>query len=228
MLVCHACNTRFDEGEAACPSCGRRASEHAADVDAVTASGPGASLPPARPMEDPVASETVLDEREVVDPVLEAEVSPPTVRRKREPLLALSRDAGPAAVNLAARQIRALVSEQPDLLEAGLQIYQDAKKKAVGVAFETPLGEIDILAQDSQGQLVVVMIPDVQEIAGSVSGILQRIGWVRKHLAGDATVRGVVIVEQLPEAVGYEAAGLADVVSFKTVRVSLTFQAVDI
>ena len=38
MLVCHACNTRFDEGEAACPSCGRRASEHAADVDAVTAS----------------------------------------------------------------------------------------------------------------------------------------------------------------------------------------------
>ena len=41
-------------------------------------------------------------------------------------------------------------------------------------------------------------------------------------------MRGVVIVEQLPEAVGYEAAGLADVVSFKTVRVSLPFQAVDI
>lgn len=172
--------------------------------------------------------ETTLEEREIVNPVLEGEVSPPSVRRKREPLLALSRDSAPAALKLANRQIRDMVAEQPDLLEAGLQIYQDASQKAAGVCFETPMGEIDLLARDSQGQLVVVMIPDVREITGSLSSILQRIGWVRKHLAGDSAVRGVVIVEQLPEAVGYEAAGAADLVSFKTMRVSLTFQAVDV
>ena len=173
-------------------------------------------------------NEVILEEREVSDPVLEGEVSPPSVRRKREPLLALSRDSLPTAVNLATRQIRGMVAEQPELLEVGLQIFKDAKRKSVGVAFETPVGEIDLLAQDSQGQLVVVMIPDVQEVNASVSGMLQRIGWVRKHLAGDAAVRGVVIVEQLPEAVGYEAAGLTDLVSFKTVRVSLSFRAVDV
>ena len=226
--MCHACNTRFEEGEGACPSCGRRVSEHAVVVEATTAGPVGAKLPPAHPMEDPVDNEVILEEREVSDPVLEGEVSPPSVRRKREPLLALSRDSLPTAVNLATRQIRGMVAEQPELLEVGLQIFKDAKRKSVGVAFETPVGEIDLLAQDSQGQLVVVMIPDVQEVNASVSGMLQRIGWVRKHLAGDAAVRGVVIVEQLPEAVGYEAAGLADLVSFKTVRVSLSFRAVDV
>ena len=179
-------------------------------------------------MEDPVKNETTLAEREVVDPVLDGEVSPPSVRRKREPLLALSRDSNPAAVNLATRQIRALVADQPGLLEAGLQIFRDSGQKPVGVGFETPMGEIDLLGQDSQGQLVVVMIPEIQEINNAVSGMLQRIGWVRKHLAGDKGVRGVVIVEQLPEAVAYEAAGLSDLVSFGSVRIALTFQPIDL
>jgi len=179
-------------------------------------------------MENSLSGESTMNEQEVADPVLDGEVSPPSVRRKREPLLALARDSAPAPVHLATPQIRAMVVEQPELLEAGLEVFQDAKQAPVGAGFETPLGEIDLLARDSQGQLVVVMIPDIQEITKSVSNMLQRIGWVRKHLAGDSAVRGVVIVEQLPEGVGYEAAGLADVVSFRTVRVSLSFQAVDV
>ena len=105
MLMCHACNTRFEEGVGACPSCGRRASEHAVEVGATTAGALGSTLPPAHPMEAPVDRETTLEEREIVNPVLEGEVSPPSVRRKREPLLALSRDSAPAALKLANRQV---------------------------------------------------------------------------------------------------------------------------
>ena len=51
----------------------------------------------------------------------------------------------------------------------------------------------------------------------------------RVRVAGRvAAVRGVVIVEQFPESVGYEAAGVSDFVSFRSVRVSLTFQTIDV
>jgi hypothetical protein len=49
-------------------------------------------------------------------------------------------------------------------------------------------------------------------------------GWVRKHLAeGDEEVRGVVVLEHLPEDLAYAAAGVAGSISFKGYRLALTF-----
>ena len=67
------------------------------------------------------------------------------------------------------------------------------------------------------------MVPDHEDIEGIVPDMVQRIGWVRKHLADGSDVRGVVVMQQLPEAVGYAAAGVSGMVSFKTFRVALTF-----
>ena len=74
--------------------------------------------------------------------------------------------------------------------------------------------------------MVTVAEPDVG--AELVSEVLQRIGWVRKHLVkGSKQVRAIVLLDSVPEELGYATAALGDTVSLKTYRVSLSFEDVD-
>jgi hypothetical protein len=233
MLMCRICNTRFEKGPRMCPNCGRRTAEHATTDSGSTGSGfesKAAPLPPARERdeparkrvetEDPVEVEVDVDLELVVDEVFEtdpddSESKPQRPLRGREP--------GPAVLSLDSRQVRTLVSEQPGLLQKGMAIYADDEGELLGLDFETPVGGIDLLAQDRNGGFVVVMVPEPGELATIIPEILVRIGWVRKHMARGADVHGVVVVEQLPESVAYAAAGLTGTVGFKAVRVALTF-----
>ena len=62
-----------------------------------------------------------------------------------------------------------------------------------------------------------------------VAYVLQRMGWVRKHLVEDGQhVRGIVLVETPPASLNYAAAALSDTVCFKTWRVAIQFQTLDI
>jgi len=218
MPVCKACNTRFESGTA-CPSCGRRA-----DPGSDTGSAAAKAAPPPLPLR-PVAARSPaeddaldLDEAAVVDAEVDAVLQsdapevPATPARRR---------ASAAPMQLDAAQVRALVAEQPGLVEKGLGIHADESGRPVGVDFTTPVGDIDVLARDRSGALVVIMIPDPPDVAQVVA---ERIGWTRKHVASDGQeVRGIVVVDQLPEAVSYAAAGVAGAVSFKSYRVSLSF-----
>jgi len=52
---------------------------------------------------------------------------------------------------------------------------------------------------------------------------------VRKHVSdGKKEVKGVVVLDQLPEEVAYAAAGAGGAVSFKAFRVALTFHDLDV
>ena len=58
-----------------------------------------------------------------------------------------------------------------------------------------------------------------------ISEVLERIGWVRKHVGNDQQrVRGIVLCERAPEKLGYAASAVADTIRFKTYRVALTFE----
>jgi hypothetical protein len=240
MLMCRACNTRFDTGAHACPSCGRRAAEHAVEAGAPTgATNPDMTpLPPATPMS--IVDE--MDEGGQVDMDVEVEVGlelgeDSIVQRRRAEhkkrgmgaRFGRPRESGPPLLKLDARQVRTLVGEQPGLLEKGLGTYSDEDGKPVGIDFQTPVGEIDLLARDRSGAFVVVMVPQQGEAGAIVPEVLQRIGWVRKHLASARTeVRGIVVLEQMPEAVAYAAVGVAGTVSFKSFRVALSFHDLDV
>ena len=229
MLLCRACNTRFEETLRACPRCGRRTTESVGDASAsggplldVGDTGP---LSPARPMEEEVGIDLELGEQDVLEEQA-VRRSPRVARPRRKPEppgVGRVREPGPSVLGLEPMQVRSLVTEQPGLLEKGLGIHSDDAGHPIGVDFATPVGEIDLLARDMHGDLVVVMVPAPSEFDSIVPDMVQRIGWVRKHVAEGDHVRGIVVLQELPEAVGYAAAGVAGMVSFKTFRVALTF-----
>ena len=120
--------------------------------------------------------------------------------------------------------LRALLADQPELLEPGLAVYASEKGTPLGAGYTSAVGEIDLLGRGADGGLVVVMVAESHEGPELIGGVLQRIGWVRKHLAGKGQeVRGIVLMEQAPDSIVYAAAAVADTVVFKTYQVALTF-----
>jgi hypothetical protein len=239
MLMCRGCSTRFESGRSHCPSCGRPARTHAVDA---SASDSGSGLPPPPPLEeeglDLEVDESVLDEREPVveEPARQEEVPvrtrpapTPSPAAAPKPEKASPRSRKPAeapSFALDAEQVRALLCEQPGLLEKGLGVYADPKGKPVGVDFETPVGDIDLLARDLRGGYVVVLVPEAADSdADLVPGLLRRMGWVRKHLCvGGETVRSIAVMNEVPESAVYAAAGLAEgVIRFVGYRITLEF-----
>jgi RecB family endonuclease NucS len=125
--------------------------------------------------------------------------------------------------------LRRLLGRQPELLEPGLSVFTDEKGRPVGAGYSTRVGEIDLLARDKSGTFVVVRVADREGGEELVAETLQRIGWVRKHLGkGKQKARGIILVEQAPENLSYTAAGVAGTITFKTYRIAVAFEDVEI
>jgi RecB family endonuclease NucS len=121
--------------------------------------------------------------------------------------------------------VREVLAGRPELLEPGLRVHSDAQGKPVGVDFSTEVGEIELLARDGAGSYVVVMVAAPGQGEDYIAELLERMGWVRKHLAtGSEKVRGILLMDQPPESLSYAAAAVADTVTFKTYRMSLVFE----
>jgi hypothetical protein len=134
-----------------------------------------------------------------------------------------------------AAQIRAQLYDRPDCLEDGLSIYTDAKAEPVGINFATEVGTIDLLARDDAGGLVVVLIAkeplenETKSGKDLVSEALERVGWVRKHIAeSQQEIRAIVLLDQVPDDISYSAAAVAATVSFKTYRMEISFSDVEV
>jgi hypothetical protein len=137
-------------------------------------------------------------------------------------------DAGAPGVPTPAR-VRRMLAEEPEILEEGLRVYSDKKGSAVGVNFSTPVGRIDLLARDANECFVVVLVADVGREADLASQILQRMGWVGKHLGkARKTVRGVIVASEVPDSLLYAAAALPDGVAIVSYRMALTFESVEV
>jgi len=239
MLLCKSCNTRFEDGRSACPSCGRRIFVSMKETPKETpkaSDGDGgslaASVSPAAPVD---VTRDELSGREIdlgeVDVLAEAALPEAVEELKREAPVKprprarrLEPEPGPAVFHLSAAQVRTLVVEQPALLEPDLAIYRDAKGAMIGVDLATPVGSIDLLARDRDGGLVVVAVPDPRDADSLIADMLARIGYVRKHYATDKkAVRGIVVIEEIPDELSYTAAGVSQTIAFKAYRVALTF-----
>lgn len=225
-MFCKNCNTRLNPGERTCPNCGNDAGPEAAmSRPSKPAPLPATGLSTAKDPEEELEVELELNE-------VSGEVSAP-------PKPAAKREAAPATSKAPARKpsgsaplfapdpagLRALLAEQPDALEDGLKVFRNDDGNPVGAHYSTGVGEIDLLASDARGDLVVVMISEKGQGEELVGEVLQRVGWIRKHLGeGEKKVRGIVLCEEPPANLSYAAAAVSDTVAFKTYRVALTFE----
>lgn len=221
-MDCKLCGTHLDEGERTCPACGHVMKGAGREKDREAGRGRGGSVAEGAEGGGKESTGREADaEREekggrgrAAGKVPEA---PPKVSEAPSPVFALD-----------AAGLRRLLARQPDLLEAGLGVLADDKGKPVGVGYATPVGDIDLLARDGSGILVVVRVADRGVGEELIAETLQRIGWVRKHLGkGKQKVRGIVLVEHAPDNLSYTASAVAGTITFKTYRVAVAFDDVE-
>ena len=137
-----------------------------------------------------------------------------------------SRSPNSVVIPVDPEQVRHLIVERPEVLEAHLSVHVDAEGLEVGAGFETEVGTIDLLARSEAGDWVIAMVvPTSADQETAIAGMIQRIGWVRKHLSdGKQTVRGIVLTGWTSDELVYAATALKDSVSFLGWRLSLGFE----
>jgi hypothetical protein len=229
-MFCKNCNTRLDSGERTCPNCGNDIGPEAAMArPSRPAPLPSPGLSSAKDPDEEIEVELELDE---VTGELPASPKPAA-----KPKAASAKSQAPARKPSGAAPLfapdpaglRALLTEQPEALEEGLRVFRNDDGTQTGSEYSTDVGEIDLLATDASGNLVVVMIFEKGQSEELVGEVLQRVGWIRKHLGQDGKkVRGIVLCEEPPDSLSYTAAAVSDTITFKTYRVALTFEDLDV
>jgi hypothetical protein len=226
-MYCETCHEHLKSGTRRCPNCGQ-ATKGSQDLG--SGSVRDTAIPAAYLL--PPAPELVKEEAKV------AETKPKVTKNQPRPT---ARKASPAkkpaptpssaepSFDLSPDGIRDLLIARPELIEEGLRVHTDADGIASGARFETSVGEIDLLARDAAAGWVVVLVADSGQGKELVGDLLQLVGWVRKHLSAEGQeIRAVVLVDSVPEDLGYAAAAVSDTVEFKLYRVGLTLEKVDV
>lgn len=235
-MLCTACGTRISERDRHCPNCGKALRTGAEGAsNSTTSVGPSETSPlsPSNAMAEPesMASADPGETRAGVSAQAQAKADPKPVRRQTTspPKPSRRSPANDVSVTPPPAEIRALLAERPDLVEPGLRLYREDGGKTLGAGYISEVGTIDLLARDDSGGFVVVVVADRDQGKEIVSEMLQRVGWVRKHLAHQhQEVRGIVLMGQVPDEIGYAATAVADTISFKMYRMAITFESIEL
>ena len=248
-MNCTSCGTRVGSREKYCPNCGRSA-QGSANSGLTDLGGTGggklspssAQIPSMRQgLRNPEASGSGSSKRPEASSSGQTSSKGRKKSAKSRPSESKARSASAAATGASGAaavgpdEIRALIQDRPDRIEAGLSIYTDSKAEPVGLDYETDMGLIDLLGRDASGGLVLVLMgssfDEGLEARGRdlVSNALERVGWIRKHVAEpEQEVRAIVILERLPEDLSYSAAAVSETIAFKTCRLEVSFTDVDV
>jgi hypothetical protein len=207
-----------------CPNCGRTlgpgsslSGQKTLDPDLTSPSQQAVKSDPGPKAPTKPEVETVREPRTKTKPKAEAKPAPEVELSE-----AVEETAPGSPLSLGPEELLARISQEPELLEPGLRVYRDPDSGEIaGVELSTEVGEIDLLAEDAEGALVVVKVAgaDAGQVVGSV---LEQMGWVSKHIAHDERpVRALVLLEPPAPELGYAARAVADSISFKTWRITV-------
>ena len=85
------------------------------------------------------------------------------------------------------------------LLEPGLKLYEDEDGEFTGIEFPVGQRYIDILAVGTDGAYVVIETKVSRAYDRVVGQVLRYIGWLKENLAGEASVRGIIVASEISE-----------------------------
>jgi len=115
--------------------------------------------------------------------------------------------------------------ENLEAIEPGLRLYvQD--KETDGEQFVTDVGTIDVLALDKNGDFVVIEIKGSEATDKAVGQLLRYMGWVKKKLAKQERVRGIIIAKKASDELKYAVSNLENV-AVKEYEVQFNFRDVE-
>lgn len=97
------------------------------------------------------------------------------------------------------RDLQNFLVQNLGLLEPGLRLYEDEDGGFTGVEFPAGQRRIDILAVGADGAYVVIETKVSRAYDRVVGQILRYIGWVKKNLAGEAAVRGIIVASEISD-----------------------------
>ena len=227
-MVCKRCSTRLPTGDTTCPNCGHASGD---TLSGVTASKKKSSRSAAKAKAKAKgkgnmdADELELEELVDLDGSDELDLEEPAEVDMEDADVAADEEAAGSGFALDAAGLRDMLALRPEMLEPGLRVVKDTKGNPAGAGYATDVGEIDLLAQDKRKDFVVLMVAEPGQAQAILGEVLQRVGWVHKHLAkGKRKVRGIVILDEDNADLSYSAAAVADTIEFKTYRVGVTFQ----
>jgi len=106
-------------------------------------------------------------------------------------------------------------------VEKGLKLYKEYGGRT-GNQYVTDVGRIDILAIDKNGGFVVIELKRYGSDK-SCGQLLRYMGWVKKHLAKDQNVRGIIITRKADDDLRY-AASIVGNIKIKEYEVEFTFK----
>lgn len=111
------------------------------------------------------------------------------------------------------RDLRNYLSKNLTLLEPGLTLFQD--EEFTGIEFPVGGRFIDILAVDSQGNYVVIELKVSRGYDRVMGQILRYMAWVKKNLAEQHNVRGIIVASDITEDLQLAASLLPNVQLFQ-------------
>jgi Endonuclease NucS len=108
------------------------------------------------------------------------------------------------------RQLEDFLVRNLNMIEPGLMLFRD-DDGAEGRQYVTDVGVIDLLCQRSGGNLLVIELKRGKTSDVAVGQLARYIGYVRKHLAGDRSVSGLILAHDRDESLSYAVIGSHDV-----------------
>ena len=97
------------------------------------------------------------------------------------------------------RDLQNYLVQNLGLLEPGLQLYKDEDGAFTGVEFPAGQRYIDILAVGADDAYVVIETKVSRAYDRVVGQILRYMGWIKENLAGEASVRGIIVASEISE-----------------------------
>ena len=111
-------------------------------------------------------------------------------------------------------------------IEEGLTLYV-SPDGVMGRQFPTDVGRIDILALDKDNNFVIIELKVGQATDKACSQLLRYMGWVKRHIAANRKVRGIIVCRNATDGLKY-ATSTSEKVSIKEYEVHFSFHDADL